>query len=125
MKIFMFTMGKLVLSDGTIYKRIFKKKNMTQSININMISNENNIDYYIKNGEISQHHLSKILYFLITNNIKYINHLYWTPLQYFKIDMKLIWNRSKNYWEKIYNLLDKDENYENYMPYLFYNIING
>jgi len=125
MKIFMFTMGKLILSDGSIYKRSFKKTNIVQNIMIHMISNENSNDFYIKNGEISEYDLKKILYFLIINNIKYINQLFWTPFQYFKLDMKLIWNRSKDYWEKIYNVLNKDENFENYMPYLFYNIING
>ena len=124
-KIYILTMGKLMLSDGSIYKRSFKKTKMNENVIINAISNENNNDFYIKTNQITQYDLSKILFFLISNNIKYSRYLYWTPFQYYKLDMKLIWNRSKEYWQKIYNLLNKDLSYENYMPYLFYNIING
>jgi len=125
LKTFILTMGKLSLCDSLIYLRKFKKINMYENIVLTLISNENKNDFYVKQHQITQSDLSKMLYFLISNNIKYTRHLYWTPYQYFKLDMKLIWNRSKEYWEKIYQILNKDFSIEKYMPYLFYNIING
>jgi len=124
-KTFILTMGKLSLCDGLIYLRKFKKTNMYENMVLTQISNENKNDFYVKQHQITQSDLSKMLYFLISNNIKYTRHLYWTPYQYFKLDMKIIWNRSKEYWEKIYQILNKDIGIEKYMPYLFYNIING
>jgi hypothetical protein len=124
-KTFILTMGKLSLVDGIIYGRSFKKIYSNENINLALICKEDKNDFYIPKQQISTNELYKILHFLISNNIKNTHHLYWTPFQYFKLDMKLIWNRSKDYWENIYNRLNSDLTFEKYMPYLFYNIING
>ncbi len=122
---FIMTFGKLVLGNKTFYTRILKKTLMQQNIQIGLNCNETSFDYYKKKMEISTYELSKILRFLLTYEIPNRGILYWTPYQYFKINMKLIWNRPKSYWVKIYEKLNGDYQLENIMPYLFYNIFKG
>ena len=122
---FIMTFGKLVLGNKTFYTRILKKTLIHQNIQIGLNCNETSFDYYKKKMEISTYELSKILRILLTYEIPNRGILYWTPYQYFKINMKLIWNRPKNYWVKIYEKLNIDSQLENIMPYLFYNIFKG
>jgi hypothetical protein len=122
---FIMTFGKVVLSDGYFYIRTFKKINMYENLLIGVISSENKTDFYTRKTRLLPIELEKILRFLLLCNIRNNGIIYWTPNQYFKINMKLILSRSKDYWEKIYNRLNTDLNLEYYMPYLFYNILKG
>ena len=122
---FIMTFGRLVLGNNTVYSRILKKTQINQNIQIGLTCAETSLDFYKKKMEISIYELDKILRLLLTYEIPNRGSLYWTPYQYFKINMKLIWNRPKNYWVKIYEKLNIDPQFENIMPYLFYNIFKG
>jgi hypothetical protein len=122
---FIITFGKVVLSDGFFYIRTFKKTDMYENLLLGLISSENKNDFYTRKTGLSPGELEKILRFLLLCNIPNKGIIYWTPNQFFKINMKLIWSKRKDYWEKIYNKLNTDLNLEYYMPYLFYNILKG
>lgn len=122
---FIMTFGKVVLSTGSFYIRTFKKTNIYENLLLGLISSENKNDFYTRKTTLSPGELEKILRFLLLFNIQNNGIIYWTSNQYFKINMKLILSKPKDYWEKIYNKLNTDLNLEYYMPYLFYNILKG
>jgi len=123
--IFIMTLGKIVFVNQTFYIRKLKKQFINEQLKISLNCAQTNCDYYEKNKPVSETELKKLLRYIFYFNIPNNKLLLWTPFQYFKLNMKLIWNRPKIYWENIYNKLNTDFEFEKYMPFLFYNIIKG
>jgi hypothetical protein len=123
--IFIMTLGKIVFSNQTFYIRKLKKQYINERLVVPLNCANTNCDYYQKYKNVSESEMKQLLRYIFYLNIPNNKLLLWTPFQYFKLNMKLIWNRPKIYWENIYNKLNTDFVFETLMPFLFYNIIKG
>jgi len=123
--LFIMTLGKLVFSNQTFYTRKFKKEFIHAALSVSLQCAQSQQDYYEPSRIASSAEIKKLLQYVLRLNIPNTRILYWTPFQFFKINMKYIWNRPKTYWENIYGQLNIDYEFEKFMPFLFYNIING
>lgn len=123
--IFVWTNGKLVFANQTFYTRKLKKEFIQDNLSVSMQCAQSRQDYYEPSRVVSNFEIKKLLQYILRFNIPNTRIIYWTPFQFFKLNMKYIWNRPKKYWENIYAQLNVDNEFEKFMPFLFYNIING
>lgn len=123
--IFIMTNGKLVFANQTFYTRKLKKEFIHDKLPVSMQCAQSRQDDYEPTRVVSNYEIKKLLQYILRFNIPNTRIIYWTPFQFFKINMKYIWNRPKKYWENFYAQLNIDHEFEKCMPFLFYNIITG
>lgn len=123
---FVIPMGKCSLHSGRTYIRKFSGHSRYLSMDnlqtLNGFCRENGTDYWHEDLAMNSIVREKIIHFFVSLGISHTE-LLWTPIMFYKVDMRLIREKPKEYYQTIFNVLDKDYNLNSVMSYLFYSLI--
>lgn len=119
--------GKVILKSGNHFiRRLTAYNNLLEKSNLDILNfplKDNPIDNLVQQKNIfPPEMIQKITNLFIILNIN-SHDVLWTPILFFKVDMRLIRERPIEYYSKVYEIFNKDISLNSLLPYLFFSII--